>query len=308
MGTHYKRWLTVNKVNLCWVISEGKLGHEKQSIVLAHKLAQQVKCYRFDSSFLQRLMAPHTWPFYFQSTNWHDAIPSEQPDLIISCGRHAAAAAHWLNKKKQCHHIQILNPKGNLKAYDLLLLPKHDDLTGNHICTFTGSIHNVKLRPKSKKHKLAIILGNPQASYWQNQWPIDFKQCLSLGMPTHVCGSPRLSNSAKKIIRVNCKNYSLWLDESDGTNPYEQLLNTASHFAVTIDSINMVNECLATGQSVKLLADNTPISKKHDRFIMSVKQHIRSQEQTNWPHPMKEIEKCQKIQNLLNSPSSLSTG
>lgn len=307
----------MNKVNLCWVISDGRKGHEIQSTTVADHIAHQVKLYTFQSTWIQRMTAPRALGHRLQETHWVDSHPdlTKPPQIIISCGRQAAAAAKTIKKQTGCKHIQILNPKGNLTDYDLLLLPKHDAVQGVNICCFTGSIHNIKptTNPSKSNESIAVILGNPAKEYWETHWINDWTRIQNLANHISICGSPRLTQHAKSLIRMNAQieNVNIWLDNSDGENPYQKLLSEAGIFYVTADSINMVNECLATDKEVKLLATNLVQSRRHLSFIDSVTSHLSSRQKDEtvlWPNPINEIISCTKLQNLLNSPSSFNKG
>lgn len=309
----------MNKVNLCWVISDGRKGHEVQSLAVAQAAAHEVHCFTFRANYFQRLLAPNALGHRIKQTHWitHKPLLKQAPDLIISCGRQAAAAANALKQKMPCHHIQILNPKGNLAKYNLLLLPRHDGLKGKNIVQFTGSIHSISANKQTAEVPIqqgttAVILGNPDIRYWQQQWPTDWEMIKQAHSTIFVCGSPRLSTEAKQII-TNCVKppASIWLGYQDGLNPYASLLSLADQFLVTADSINMMNECLATDQTTQLLATQYVTSKRHLRFIQTAQSHISSKAKsvhTPWPDPMTEITSSKQFQNLLKSPSSLSKG
>ena len=305
----------MNKVNLCWVISDGRKGHEIQSMTVANQIAQQVKKLTFQSTWLQKLSAPRTLGHQLQKTIWLKEHPdfTQPPQIIISCGRQAAAAAKIIKNQTGCKHIQILNPKGNLTDYDLLLLPKHDAVHGDNICCFTGSIHNIKPNHSDDNATVAVILGNPEKGYWEKQWINDWKHIQQLTYDITICGAPRLSQQAKSLIRktVQIDSLNVWLDDSDGENPFGKLLSEAGIFYVTADSVNMVNECLATGKDVNLLATHNAHSNRHLNFIQSVQTHLSDRQRGDnkpWPNPIEEITRCEKFQNLLNSPSSFNKG
>ncbi len=273
--------------------------------------------FTFQSTWIQKLLAPNKIGHRIQQTNWLNGSPNfnQPPDLVISCGRQAAAAAGKVKQQTGCKHIHVLNPKGKLSDYDLLLLPKHDGLVGDNICCFTGSIHNIRPQSLQANHSqsTAVILGNPEKSYWKKQWIKDWDKIKKRHTNIIICGSPRLSHQAKCIIRQSTQMDSpdIWLDQTDGDNPYSKLLVNSGMFYVTSDSINMVNECLATGQTLHLLASKYIHSTRHQAFIQSVQSHF-SKGQLNtkepWPDPIKEIIHCDKFQNLLKSPSSFKSG
>lgn len=309
MDGYYKRCHSLNKVKLSWVISEGRKGHEIQSMTLANALSEQVSCHRFTGTFLQDLLAPSPLGHTLQATQWQSQPPNTQkkPDLIISCGRKAAALARYMKKQWGCPVIQILNPKGNCAVYDVLLLPKHDAIQLDNSCSFTGSIHDISPSEPPSQALLAIMLGNPNDAYWQNAWQQDWLRWQQKNNELFICGSPRLSLKAQQLLRSHVAPERLWLNESDGPNPYLKLLQKATEFVVSGDSINMVNECLATQKPVEIMGTTDHLSARHQRFLRAVDDHQKNHT-SQWPHPLDEIAACPKIQKLLNSPTSSKSG
>lgn len=273
----------MNKVNTVWVFSDGRKGHEIQSLSLAEHLGKNIQCHRFSLNFTQKLIAPR--PHKTQKILWKKQAPNlhNPPQIIISCGRQAAAVGRAFKKKLNAKHLQILNPKGNLSVYDVLLLPEHDNIKPPNGLQFTGSLHNIS-RPyldrqtfdlDYQKPLLAVFLGAPDNRYWQQQWIKDWQKIKQNfnDYQKIICGSPRLKAEAKNIIKKVADNTQIWLSEQDGANPYPQLLSQADKFFVTADSINMVNESLCTQQAVSLLA-NQKQGSRHRRFINSISPYL----------------------------------
>lgn len=275
----------MNKVNLCWVFSDGRKGHEIQSMTIAKALAQNIELFTFTIRQPWLTFTPRRLPQFEKAINWSSTPPIEQPpELIITTGRKAAAVGKYCksllkSKHIKCKHLQILNPKDNLKKYDWVLVPEHDEVTGPNVITFQGSIHPYdhqwfsQDKDESFSHFLAIFLGNPPKKYFKQQFAEDIATIRTHfnNNSLYFCGSPRLDENIKKQIygMVN-HNDKVWLNENDGVNPYQSLLKNAKKLFVTADSINMINEACASSVPVSILGINYLMSPKHQRFINTV--------------------------------------
>ena len=106
---------------------------------------------------------------------------NENPDLIISCGRKSVIPSIILKKKnKKIFSIHIQDPKVNLKNFDVIIVPQHDNLIGDNVFNSKGAIHYIteseinKAKPylidkiKSKK-VVSLILGGPNKYYSFNK-------------------------------------------------------------------------------------------------------------------------------------------
>ncbi|MCX7554553.1 ELM1/GtrOC1 family putative glycosyltransferase [Marinicella sp. S1101] len=321
----------MNKVNLCWVISDGRKGHEIQSQSLAERISNSSTTYTFDLKQPWKLFAPKLLPVFDHATLWAEAKQpdlSHRPDLIVTAGRQAAAVGKHLRKKLKhkgvkTKHIHIMNPKDNPDNYDLLLLPAHDGKNGDKVVTFFGSLHpfdstwyrSAPARP-AKFPTIALVIGNPSGNYFDQDFCDELEKIRRQHPDTGllVCGSPRLQESSIQRIKKQLKgDDQYWLNPQDGDNPYQDILRYAQHIYVTADSINMINECASSEAQLSILAKTHVTSKKHLKFIQSINDRLTdfSTSQASQPTPIRGIDEViadDKLQKLLNSPTSSSSG
>ena len=274
--------MPLNKVNLCWVLSDGRRGHEIQSTTLAKQLAKRTDTLPFYIKQPWDSFTPRLMPLFKSGICWHRGAPNfnTNPDLIITTGRRAAAAGKFVaaNLTRPTPHIQILHPGDRASHYDLLLIPTHDQKTGANIITFNGSIHPYSPswfnadRQEAEKPCLVIMLGNPKATYFEKQWLDELQQIKSSypGVPLRICGSQRTHKDIQQRVQNSLETGDQWwFGPSDGENPYATWMRAATHLFVTTDSINMMNECAASHAPVSLLAKDFTPTPKHRRFIDS---------------------------------------
>jgi len=243
--------------------------------------------------------APRVLPRFGRHVLWTGDSPAinTPAHLVITCGRRAAAVGKWFCLQQRARgfqpaHVQILHPGDSPSHYDFLLLPQHD-LRPHHprpanVITFHGCLHPVGatwLHQQKKKWEprfaplkqmdsplVGVLLGNPGIKFFTRQL-MPIKQQLQQWQPHSrfvVAASKRTPQTAKSAIAAAFTDAEiLWLDETDGDNPYAGILAWADAFAVTADSINMLAEASATGKPVRPLA-LAAISPKHQRFVRSL--------------------------------------
>lgn len=321
----------LNKVNLCWVLSDCRPGHEIQSQTMASHVATSIITHRFILRQPWATMAPRILPGFHSGLRWSSDQPnfSQAPAVIITTGRKAAAVGKYVcqryrQQQRVVKHIQILDPKDQASNYTWLLLPEHDGRSGDNIVTFTGSIHPYDsawfARHQSASNPsnwpVAVLVGKPPARYFKHQLSADLQRIRQAHnhQPLLLCGSPRLPRpEQQKITRWAKPEDHVWFTSDDGDNPYQSILLTAQHIYVTADSINMMNECAASGAQVSLLARDAIRSTKHLSFMQSLQDRWTEFGESRQPikapsHAAAEVIQDPRFQNWLNSPFSSSVG
>lgn len=316
--------MRLKKVNLCWVLSEGRKGHEIQSVTLANRLASQTNTYTFTLRQPWETFAPRMVPGFKHGFSWQDSKPdmNQLPNIIITTGRKTAAMGKFFTQRikklgKQVKHIHILNPKDSVRNYDVVLLPEHDLKSGANVITFTGSIHPFSPQwfksendsTKNLQNTIAILIGNPSAQYFKQEFQLELSKIRKLypNQNALICGSPRLSKNAINTIKpILAPNDIYWFGKNQGENPYQHALRQAKHLFVTSDSINMMNECAGSSLPVTLLAVDFIQSKKHLLFIDSLAHRWQSFEDNSEktvapvPYSLNQLLSNNKFQKLLN--------
>ena len=321
----------LNKVNLCWVLSDCRPGHEIQSQTLATHISTNTITHRFILRQPWATMAPRLLPGFPAGLNWPNQQPDfrQPPGVIITTGRKAAAVGKYVcqryrQQQQSISHIHILDPKDQASNYTWLLLPEHDGRNGDNIITFTGSIHPYDgawftQHPSSSTNPLwpvAVLLGNPPANYFKQQLQQDLQRIRQAhdNSALLICGSPRLPKPRQQqIAQWTQANDRVWFSTDDGENPYQFILVNAQHIYVTADSINMMNECAASQAQVSLLARHSIHSAKHQRFMQSLHDRWsamgeRKQPVNNPVHAIEQVIQDRRFQMWLNSPFSSNGG
>jgi len=188
-------------------------------------------------------------------------------DLIISCGRKSVIPSILLKKKNpKLFTIHIQNPKVNLKNFDAVVAPDHDNVNGDNVYSSKGAIHYITeteinkakeyLRGKIKSNKIiSIILGGPNKYYSFNKNHIikifdqiksDF---ISKGYEAIVVPSMR---TPKKIIELAISEMGTCghVVNSVDKQAYLSAYALATYVVVTCDSTSMISEAATSGKPV----------------------------------------------------------
>jgi len=286
-----------------WVLGDGRIGHERQSLALANALGT------IDHYIAIRWPAPWSWAAPRQwpgLSHWASrSLPVPQgPTLVVACGRRTSQAALYLRRRhpEWVRLVQILDPRRHRHEFDALVLPEHDTAPSlapshrNAVIRIRGSLHDwtpsslnqarqhwTGIWPAWPQPRIGILLGGGAPSQLLRQWR-DIMRVLPSRLANGGCVLCTFSRRTPKalITRVR-ENLSAWpgicwhpddavsnsVDMADtnfgAANPYPGILALADEFWVAPDSINLISEAMATGKPVRVYGE--PARDKHRRFL-----------------------------------------
>lgn len=265
-----------------WVLADAAAGNRRQAEALARALdlrvARTVEC---------RLRSPWSW-WAPRGARWLDrawppalvdAARTSPPAIAIGCGRIAAAFTAWLRARHGTYVVQVLDPRIDPGAWDVVVCPRHDRLEGPNVVRTLGSIHDfdpgrlaaaARSRPDLlalPRPLIAVLVGGPTRSAPSDaagidalcerlaRWRGDGSLAITASRrtpPAWVARLRRLADGGRGF---------LWAGADDGPNPYPALLGAADRIVVTADSVNMSSEACASGRPVFVFADRPPRGK-----------------------------------------------
>lgn len=275
---------------LCWTITDAFPGMKSQVEGLAeaiglptiHKTCQR----RWPWGWLSLPLGnPLT-----QLTASSDALTPPWPNLVISCGRRSAPLALAIKKQNHgktfCIHIQ--NPLIDLKSFDLIVAPEHDNLKGSNVISTKGAIHKItpqKLSNGIKVHASlfqdfprpfnTVLLGGSTNRYKMTREAIDdlIQKILLIRDLTQgsVLVTPSFRTPFKDVLKATLENEPhIYLADIETLNPYFAMLGLGDFMFVTDDSVNMVCEACATGKPVYILPLLGHLDTKPKKFIQKL--------------------------------------
>ena len=271
----------------CWVVTDGKAGMESQCVGLAEALGLMpvVKRVRLRSPWRQ--LTPYLrLGGRVQFTADSDSLTPPWPDLLIATGRHSVAASILVRKLSggKTRNVQLQNPVIAARHFDLVVVPRHDELHGDNIISTRGALHRImlellrrgadRLEPEIAhlaRPYVSVLIGGSNAAY--RLGPAEMtslsRQLASVARELKasllVTPSRRTDEECLAILKAELAAVPHYLWDGRGENPYFGLLGLADFIVVTSDSVNMVSESASTGKPVYVV-DLPGGSAKFTRF------------------------------------------
>lgn len=262
----------------CWAISDGAAGNVRQATALASALGAPTVDLRIRVRQPWAALAPHLLLGARAAIRTADgrALAPPWPDIAIGCGRRAALATRALRDWSDgaTFTVQILDPRIDPAAFDVVVAPQHDRVRGDNVIRSIGALNPVDAAwlqagrdafPALGKHsapRTAVLIGATNSA--QRVDHAYFETLLAQLASWHANdgGSYFVSASRRTPpeIAAHLRNAFaawpgvFWAGASDGANPYAGFLGWADRFVVTPDSVNMISEASATGKPVYTFA------------------------------------------------------
>jgi mitochondrial fission protein ELM1 len=263
---------------LCWAISDGAAGNERQALALAHALGFAPRVLRVRlrqpwATFAPRLRLGASAAIRDES---NAPLQPPWPDIAIGCGRRAALLTRVLRDWSggRSFTVQILDPRIDSEAFDLVIAPQHDAVSGAHVIRSIGALNPVDpawlaegrtrfadLAELPAPRTALLIGGSNRAqrldtAYFDALLERLFARHASEGGSFLVSVSRRTPADIAARLRAAFAQQPgrFWSGTGDGENPYAGFLGWAERIVVTPDSVNMLSEACATGKPVYTFA------------------------------------------------------
>jgi mitochondrial fission protein ELM1 len=252
-----------------WILSEDYAGLRAQALGLAEAagLAPEM-----------RVMAPRV-PWRWVSAGFWPvplaAMPPEtlvgpRPDLVIACGGMGGAVGAALAKRGQ-RVVQVQHPRMNPGRFDLVVVNRHDDLTGPNVVVTRTALHRVtpaRLAAEAeiwrerfahlRRPLVAVLIGGSNGRFRLDA-PVGAKLAGQLAemicrdrVGVVVTSSRRTDPAVTRVLNDVLTPLGGWVWDGTGENPYFGMLALADAIVVTMDSVSMVSEAAATHAPVLL--------------------------------------------------------
>ncbi|MDE2229990.1 MAG: mitochondrial fission ELM1 family protein [Alphaproteobacteria bacterium] len=218
-----------------------------------------------------------------------DRLAPPWPDILISCGRLAAAPARAAKRASggRTFWVQVQDPRFARGEADLIVMPRHDGTSGERTFATLGAVHRVTaarlaegadrfgpMLAEVKRPLIAVLFGGDNRVYRLTAGRLSeliahLKAVAAQGHGLAITTSRRSGPRVAPLLRQALPDAFIW--SGDGENPYFGLLALADAFVVTADSVNMVSEAASTGKPV-YIAELEGGSAKFARFHAAMRE------------------------------------
>ncbi len=262
-----------------WRITDGKAGHDSQSIGLCNAIARLKACDHFDVTAEPTLTNYKN--FFLKQFPLGKHLPN--PDIIIGAGHSTHLPMLCAKRARHGKTVVLMKPGLPFSFFDMCIIPKHDQAAemGNVITTY-GAINPICFNEEKSMDTGLILLGGPSKHYlWSSEAII--KQITTIinnsaGIHWKIADSPRTPESTltgiTKLANVEILNFA----KTDSKTIREIIFKTGNIW-VSKDSVSMIYESLSSGASVGLL-DLEP--KSNNRISDAITDLINEKQLTSF--------------------------
>ena len=292
-----------------WCVADGRAGIVNQTLALSAALAEPSRAaamaHMRSSAHRDKpvILQPAGWQLMLRPDLWPaplSALPADQrallappwPDVWIAAGRRSIPYSRLMRKLSAGRTlvVQTQNPKVSLNAFDLVIPPEHDGVTGANVFPILGPpvwfsqqrVVDAQARFATLKgapgQKVLVSIGGDSKNHKMTDANIaaieGAIQRLSEGRTFWITVSRRTPEQARVRFRrlaSTMPSAAFWeTEERDGPNPYVAFLSMCDLALVTCESANMIADPAFFGKPVYLLkldGGSPRFDKLHQGFI-----------------------------------------
>ena len=272
-----------------WILLDDRAGNRSQVIGVAKCLNRPVENKNLIYSPLAKLpniIIPPTFATLNKKSQKGFVPP--WPGLVIGAGRRTAPVARQIKKLSAgaTRIVQIMDPGGTTKDFDLICVPTHDArIKGSNVFQINSAPHSLtpevmnasreKWLPKLSHlpmPRIAVIVGGSTRRRQFTQAMAENLGLAASAMAKNTGGSLLITTSRRSadieqtlINSIQAQNeFFRWEDKQE--NPYLGYLACADVIIVTGESVSMCTEACASTVPVYLFAPPKLVTAKHQRF------------------------------------------
>jgi len=268
-----------------WLLSEPYAGLQAQGLGLAEAARLAAEIQPLTPRLPWRWLAARAWPAPLAAVGMAPPFP----ELAIGVGGVGGAVGAAL-RRHGVRVVQVQHPRMPLDRFDLVVAARHDEIAGPNVIVTRTALHRVtKARLAAAAAQwaprlaslprplVAVLVGGANGRFRLNR---DIAGRLGAELAAMmrqdrvglaVTPSRRTEPEAASALREATAPLGGYVWDGTGENPYFGLLALADAIIVTIDSVSMISEAVATEAPV-MLAPLPGRSRRNRLFVAAMEQ------------------------------------
>jgi len=260
-----------------WRITDGKAGHDSQSIGLCDAIERVKPCKRYDIFTDSPL--DNCINFFLKQFPSGENLPN--PDIIIGAGHSTHLTMLNAKRTRKGKTVVLMKPSLPFSLFDFCIIPKHDQPAHKeNVITTYGAINPIQFNENKIANTGLILLGGLSKHYrWDDESIVNqIMQVVSNNPDIHwtIADSPRTPETTLTRI-VELTNVDVLNFSNTDSKTIRELIFKATHIWVSKDSISMIYESLSSGAAVGLL----DVEQKHPNRIADAITNLINDKQLN---------------------------
>lgn len=248
------------------IICESYAGLHSQTLGLAEAAGLAPVLHTFERRPPWSWLPTRLWPAPLRAAGL-----SDPGDVVVLSAGSAGARAGAVLRRPGRPVVQVQNPRSDPARFDLVVVNRHDGLTGPNVIVTRTALHRVtparldaaraEWEPRLAhlpRPLVAVLIGGTNGRFRLDDAAAQTlaAQLASMMRLDRVglalTPSRRTSAAAQQAFADALQPLGGWLWDGAGDNPYYGLLALAEAIVVTEDSVSMVSEACATRAPVLL--------------------------------------------------------
>jgi uncharacterized protein len=251
-----------------WILSDDYAGLQAQAIGLTEAAGLRYTLRTLAPRAPWRWITAGLWPAPLSVVP--DAVRGPLPHVAVGAGGKAAAVIAAL-RRRGVLAVQVQHPRMDPRRFDLVVVNRHDGLTGPNVVVTRTALHRVTPQLLAAaadawraqvadlpRPLVAVLVGGSNGRHRLDRGAGEALagQLADMMRRDHVglmlTPSRRTDSEVIRVLRERLGPLGAWVWDSTGKNPYYGMLALADVIVATEDSVSMVSEAVATAAPVML--------------------------------------------------------
>jgi mitochondrial fission protein ELM1 len=252
-----------------WRLTDGKPGHEKQTLGLAHALLRNSAGECYDLPVPSRSVSLMQW--------MRGCFPAganlPPPDILLAAGHATHFALLAARRAYGGKAVVLMKPSLPLALFDLCVIPEHDKPPDrSNVIAIRGVLNDVQTSTAPSPNQGLMLIGGVSSHYgWDDAAIATAVTTITQATPEIAwqLTTSRRTPSTFLTLLAQMRPHNLKLVPHDETSPgwLEAALAEAGQVWVTEDSVSMLYESLTAGAGVGLLRLPQPRNSRVRRGV-----------------------------------------